>query len=115
MIFAVETEGRALHVFSSEDAAVAHCEGLDVEAAVWLFWGPDGTPLEAEFLTPNKRGMFVVGNGTYRLVPARADHHAELREALDEVLRMEANPFFESPAQLSHHLDAGSSDMGADA
>ena len=37
MIFAVETEERALTVFPNEGDAVAYCEGLDVEAATGEF------------------------------------------------------------------------------
>ena len=47
MIFAVETEERALAVFPTQDEAIAYCEGLDVEAATWLFWAADGSPLAA--------------------------------------------------------------------
>ena len=104
MIFAVETEERALTVFSTEGEAVAYCEGLDVEAATWLFWTADGSPLEAEFITPNRRGWFSVQSGTYRLVPASPDHHAGLDEALDEILQLEPNPFFQSLPQVREHL-----------
>lgn len=104
MIFVVETEERALTLFPNESEAVAYCEGLDVEAAVWLFWASDGSPLEAEFTVPNTRGMFVVGNGTYHLVPATPDHHAPLSEALDEILRLEPNPFFRSLDDVRAHL-----------
>ncbi len=46
MIFVVETEEHSLRVFLSEAEAVAHCEGLDVEAGVWLFWDDRGEPLD---------------------------------------------------------------------
>lgn len=104
MIFAVETEERALTVFPTQADAVAYCEGLDVEAATWLFWAADGSPLEAEFITPNKRGWFSVQNGTYRLVPASPEHHADLAEALDEILRLEPTPLFQSLLQVREHL-----------
>lgn len=91
MIFAVETEERTLIAFPSELDAVAYCEGLDVEAAVWLFWNDRGEPLEPKFTLPNKRGLFVVQNGTYSLVPASQNHHADLMEALDEVLNFESS------------------------
>ncbi|MAP76732.1 MAG: hypothetical protein CMK87_01530 [Pseudomonadales bacterium] len=104
MIFAVETEERALAVFPTQDEAIAYCEGLDVEAATWLFWAADGSPLEAEFITPNKRGWFSVQNGHYRLVPALPEHHADLAEALDEVLRLEPNPTFNSLLQVREYL-----------
>lgn len=104
MIFVVDTEERALTVYASEAEAVAYCEGLDVEAAVWLFWASDGSPLEPEFTIPNTRGWLIVGNGTYRLVPAVPDHHAPLGEALDEILRLEPNPFFGSLDDVRAHL-----------
>ena len=85
MIFAVATDECTLTVFESQAAAVAACEGLDVEAADWLFWDDRGRPLEPLFSIPNKRGLFVVQNGVYSLVPATPNHHAELDEALDEV------------------------------
>ena len=95
MIFAIETEERSLHAFESEEDATSYCEGLDVEAAVWLFWDDRGAPLEPRFSTPNKRGLFVVRNGEYSLAPASEDHHSELSEAIYEVLS------FESPAPLN--------------
>lgn len=104
MIFAVQTEERALTVFPNESEAVAYCEGLDVEAGVWLFWASDGSPLEAEFTVPNTRGVFVVGNGNYHLAPAATDHHANLGEALDEILRLEPNHFFRSLEDIRIHL-----------
>ncbi len=58
MIFVVETEERTLRVFQSDVEAVAHCEGLDVEAGVWLFWNDRGEPLEPHFSVPNQRGLF---------------------------------------------------------
>ena len=63
MIFAVETEERTLRAFLNEADAIAACEGLDVEATIWLFWSNDGTPLEPVFTVPNKRGLFTVKNG----------------------------------------------------
>jgi hypothetical protein len=96
MIFAVATDERTLVAYESEAAAVAACEGLDVEAADWLFWDDRGNPLEPLFSVPNKRGWFSVQNGVYSLVPAAVDHHANLDEALDEVLN------FESPAPFNN-------------
>lgn len=104
MIFAVETETRELYVFESDEVAIAACEGLDVEAAVWLFWGEDGNPLEPEFLVPNKRGLFSVQNGTYRLVPAAENHHADLSEALAEIVSIERNDMFETIDDVRTHL-----------
>lgn len=104
MVFAVETEERSLWVFASEADAIAKCEGLDVEAATWLFWTADGAPLVPEFITPNQRGWFWVGSGSYRLIKASPDHHADLVDALDEILSMEPNPFFSSLEQVRAHI-----------
>jgi hypothetical protein len=104
MIFAVETEERTLMTFPSEAKAVAYCEGLDVEAAVWLFWDDRGEPLEPKFSVPNKRGLFVVRNGVYSLVPAGPDHQAVLNDALDEVLTFEGPAPFISAEGVRAYL-----------
>ena len=105
MIFAVETEERSLIAFASQAEAVAYCEGLDVEAAIWLFWSDSGEPLEAEFLVPNKRGFFGSRNGTYSLVPASPNHHAHLSEALDEILTFESAAPFNSAQGVRDYLE----------
>lgn len=104
MIFAVATDERTLVVFDSEAAAVAACEGLDVEAADWLFWDDRGNPLEPLFSVPNKRGLFVVQSGVYSLVPAKQNHHANLDEALDEVLNFESPPPFNNAESVREYL-----------
>jgi hypothetical protein len=104
LIFAVETEEQTLRVFRDEAHAVSHCEGLDVEAAIWLFWDNDGRPLEAEFTEPNRRGLLFVRNGRYRLVKARPDHHADLLEALERIKTVEGPPPLDSIAGVRDHL-----------
>ncbi|MBA5606704.1 hypothetical protein H3H36_15200 [Duganella sp. FT3S] len=104
MIFVVETEERTLIAFHTEAEAIANCEGLDVEAAIWLFWSDRGEPLKPEFSVPNRRGMFVVENGIYSLVPATPDHHANLDEALDEILNFESPPPFNSAEAVRTYL-----------
>jgi hypothetical protein len=106
MIFAVETEERSLYAFESEAQAIAACEGLDVEAALWLFWGNDGSPLEPVFTVPNKRGLFSAKNGTYHLSPAAEDHRAHLSEALEEVLHYESKPPLSTAQGVKSHLVA---------
>jgi hypothetical protein len=104
MIFAVETEERSLIAFPSEADAIAKCEGLDVEAAVWLFWDDAGRPLAPQFSVPNKRGWFAVQNGVYSLVPAEPDHHAHLSEAVDEMLTFESPSPFDSADGVRKYL-----------
>lgn len=114
MIFVAETEERCLFVFASEAEAVARCEGLDVEAGVWVFWDVDGAPLEPEFIVPNVQGLFWVGNGSYRLIKASPGHHADLAEALDEIVLMEPNPFFSSLKEVRSHIVAGGGAGGSE-
>ena len=104
MIFAVETEERSLIAFPSEADAISKCEGLDVEAAVWLFWDDAGRPLAPHFSVPNKRGLFTVQNGIYSLVLAEPDHHAHLNEAVDEILTFESPSPFDSADSIRMYL-----------
>jgi len=109
MIFVAETEERSLYAFPSEAEAVAHCEGLDVEAAVWLFWDDVGQPLEPRFSVPNKRGLFTATNGVYNLVLAPPNHHASLAEALEEILHYESAPPLNCAAGVRSYLASRSS------
>ena len=104
MIFAAATDERSLQVFPTEAEAVAYCEGLDVEAAEWLFWDDTGAPLEPVFHVPNKRGLFFVGNGKYSLQLASADHHAHLVEAVDEIITFESEAPFDTKAGVLAYL-----------
>lgn len=108
MIFAAETEERTLYVFSSEKDAIANCEGLDVEAAVWLFWDDAGRPLEPRFTIPNKRGLFGSKNGVYELVPAAPNHHAALIEAVENIVAFEAEAPFNSIAGVRAYVESRS-------
>lgn len=104
MIFAVETEERSLVAFSSAAEAFAKCEGMDVEANVWLFWDDAGRPLAPLFSAPNKRWLFTVQNGNYSLVPAEPDHHAHLNEAVEDVFTFESPPPFDSADGIRIYL-----------
>jgi hypothetical protein len=105
MIFVVETEEQTLYVFAKEAEAVANCEGLDVEAAIWLFWDDAGRPLAPEFTVPNKRGFFTAENGKYHLVTAPAGHHADLLEALEHILLVEGPAPFTTVASVGQYLE----------
>ncbi|MBN8284255.1 hypothetical protein [Zoogloea sp.] len=107
MIFVAETEERSLYKFPTEAEAIAHCEGLDVEAAIWLFWDDSGSPLEPLFSVPNMRGLLTVANGVYTLVPAAAEHHGSLAEVLYEILHFEAQAPFNSEAGVRSHISRG--------
>jgi hypothetical protein len=108
MIFVAEIEERTLYAFTTESEAIAHCEGLDVAAGTWLFWNGAGEPLEAQFIAPNKRGLFTVKNGKYTLISAAPNHHAPLVEALEEILHYESASPFESKASVRNYLASNS-------
>lgn len=114
MIFVAETETKELYVFQTVEAAVAACEGLDVEAAVWIFWDSEGKSLEPEFSVPNKRGFFGVQNGTYHLVPARTEHYAPLLEALDEIRFIDGDGIFKTTEEVRAYLTRHSTRMPRD-
>ena len=103
MIFAVATDEKSLHVFPTEAAAVAYCEGIDVQAGTWLFWNRYGVALQPEFLAPNQQGRLFVASGAYRLVPA-AGPAASLGERLAGIAVIEGNPYFSSLAAIEAHL-----------
>ena len=104
MIFAVATDEKSLVVFPSAEAAIAYCEGIDVEAGSWLFWDDRGAALQPELLTPNHHGRFAVGSGTYQLAPVPS--RAALTEVLSELQAIEGNPYFPSLAAIEAHLAA---------
>ena len=110
MIFASDTETGELIVFPSEENATSSCEGLDVEAAIWLFWDETGNPLEPQFSIHNKRGWFSATNGIYSLV-ASETHHAPLIKALEQTVVMEPNDFFKSVEEVRKHLSLHSTPM----
>jgi hypothetical protein len=86
MVFALAADDGGLMAFPSAREAEAYCEGLDVGDGVWLFFADDGSPLEARFERPNRRGPFTV-SGTYRL--QRALSGRWLQEQLDQVKTVE--------------------------
>ena len=104
MVFVLETETRALAVHGDEAAAVQRYEGIDVEAAQYLFWSADGTPLVPFFTVPNKRGWFSIQSGTYHLVKATQKDHAKLLEALDDAVHLEPNSYFSSLIEIRAHI-----------
>jgi len=105
MIFAAETEERSLHVFPDAETAASYCEGIDVEATLWLFWDDEGMPLEPQFTIPNKRGLFTGTNGTYHLVKARSAQRGILQEALEQIRQVIGERPFNSVRAVSDYLD----------
>lgn len=102
MIFAAATDENTLFVFASAVDAVAYCEAIDVEEGGWIFWDEAGDALQAEFLTPNHRGGFMVGGGAYRLVPA--PDRPPLAAVLASIGAIEGNPHFATLAAVQAHL-----------
>lgn len=116
MIFAAETEERSLHVFPDADTAASYCEGLAVEATIWLFWDDDGAPLEPCFTIPNKRGLFTTQNGLYHLVPApRTAQSTFLQEALEQIRQVVGEVPFTNVRAVQDYLNRPPADLPAPA
>lgn len=104
MIFAAETEERSLHVFPDAETAASYCDGLAVEATIWLFWDDDGAPMEPQFTIPNKRGLFTATNGLYHLVRGRGDKQTFLQEALEQIRQVVGEFPYTSVKAVQDHL-----------
>ncbi len=67
---AVNISMQFIEAFDTVQALVARCPGLEIAEGDWLFFAPDGTPLEAEFsIEPEvqRDGRWVFTNGLYEL------------------------------------------------
>lgn len=67
MIFALATDDRTLYIFPNSEEAIAHAEGVDVEAGNWLFFDTYGAAMNPVFDIPNKWGKCSVLSGKYTL------------------------------------------------
>lgn len=103
MIFALSTDDRTLHIFENEAEAVSYCEGVDVEDGVWRFFDKYGAPLEAAFVKPNERGVFVVVSGQYLLRPS-STLQQPLIEELEKVGAVEGPKPLNSVTQVKKLL-----------
>src|SRR5215203_5127630 len=109
MIFAVETEELTLYVFPDEVAAVAYCEGIDVEAAIWAFWNDAGIPLSAKFtVLPQRRLFSVVNIGEYYLAHDPEFPQTPLLEILEEVKNVNGHPPLDSLSAIEQYIKAQS-------
>ncbi|MCM1981248.1 hypothetical protein [Lyngbya confervoides] len=102
MTFVLSLDDRGLEVFESDSAAIAACEGIDVEDGNFLFWDSAGQPLAAEFIRPNTRGSFTVGSSQYRLVPTA--EAPVLLDCLDQAAYFEGGLGLSSLQDVEHYL-----------
>lgn len=87
MIFALaKKEGRLL-AFASAADATSRCREADVREGLWLFFSDDGSPLEARFAPPPKRGGSKAASSAYTL--QRALSGLWLQERPTQVKRVE--------------------------
>ncbi|MCV6623232.1 MAG: hypothetical protein OIF51_15935 [Cellvibrionaceae bacterium] len=89
MIYVSDSETLGLNEFLTEADATDYFEGVDVEDGIYLFWDTEGEPLQAQFISPNKRGLFSVVSGTYRLVPTTLCHQVHLVDAIKGLTHFE--------------------------
>ncbi|MGH8028598.1 MAG: hypothetical protein ACREO3_01555 [Arenimonas sp.] len=98
MIFAFAEDG-TLAVLEDIVAVRRHCEALDVESRVYVFYAADGTWLRPRFVRPNKRGMFgsrIQGEYELEPEPAPPEDVDPFAVALDEAVALEPNAVFAS-------------------
>jgi len=94
MILVLDPDDKSLEVFLTEEDAISACEGIDVEELPIEFWDNEGKSLKADFVKPNKKSVFSVISGTYRLIPNFEGK--PLIERLDYVSYIEGNSSFNS-------------------
>src|SRR5262245_19005843 len=107
MIFALETDEQTLYRFTTDAEAIAYCEGVDVEAGIWLFWDAHGRPLAPRFITPNRRGILTVLSGHYLLEPTNDPLYAPLDDVLDEIQHLAIAPPLSSVTAIRDYLASG--------
>jgi hypothetical protein len=83
MVFALARKDGRLAAFASEQELRSHCEPADVEGGAWLFFAEDGSPLQARFELPKRKGIVSMGTSGYAL--QRPMSGKWLQEHLDQV------------------------------
>jgi hypothetical protein len=110
MIFVLETEEMALYLFPDEAAAIAQCEGLEVEAAIWALWDDAGVPLHAKFSIFPQRQFFSATGGEYHLAHDPDYPQAPLLELLEDckekISRVHGHPPLDSLKAIEQYLRA---------
>ena len=67
---AVDIFRQCIEAFDTQEALIASCPGLEIAEGDFLFFAPDGSPLEAEFSVDpevERDGRWVFTNGIYTL------------------------------------------------
>lgn len=100
--FAFSTDDRGLEIFPTREAAIAYCEGIDVEDGLWVFWDENGIGLSVEFTVPNERGRFSVVSGKYHLKPF--PESISLLEFSDSIGYVEGRGLFNTPEDVISYL-----------
>lgn len=98
MLYALSTDDRTLHVFSTEAEALSYCEGYDVASGTWRFFAEDGSPLAAVFSEPAQEGRIVITHGRYSLGPGTGP---SLQESLAEIAAVEGPPGLQSVGEVA--------------
>lgn len=89
MIYVLAQDDRGLTAYETPERAISACEGIDVGDGNYRFFAADGTPLQATFLTPNRRGRLMVLSGEYVLEAPPGDLKPELLSQLKNVTYVE--------------------------
>lgn len=77
---AVDIFSQTIKAFDTMEVMIANCPGLEIAEGDWLFFAPDGSPLEAEFsVNPEvqRDGRWGFTNGVYTLRKGEGPHFHE--------------------------------------
>lgn len=113
MIFAFATEERTLMVFPNERDAISYCEGWDVSEGGWLFFGADGSPMEAVFSEPASKNGWVISHGFYSLRLNAESEKTQLLALLPQVAAVEGEAPLNTVAAIEGLLTSRSTGMAA--
>jgi hypothetical protein len=108
MIFAFVEDG-SLEIKRDLSEVRRDFDAVDVENLVVEFYDDTGRPLEPVFTRPNRRRRFLLfflslEQGEFELRPTQDPTWDPIEVMLDQVVTLEANPFFNSLEEVQAHL-----------
>jgi hypothetical protein len=88
MLLTLQDDG-VLRIYGSAREAVRDVEALDAEETFRMVFDETGERYAIRWIRPNERGLFMVGNGEYALVPDGSVDVASLLALIRETARVE--------------------------
>ena len=88
MLLTLQDDG-GLWIYGSAEEAVREVEALDAEETFRMVFDETGQRYAVRWIRPNDRGLFMVGNGEYSLIPDGAVDVGALLALIRETARVE--------------------------